>query len=128
MGALQTVDTQEEFPQQSPGLQTDHQTDLIDRPRLDVDNVYMSTDVISIRLPSEMKSRLDALATATGRPAAFYVKAALEDRMDDLEWAYGIAARAELLRAGRRPARPIAELIDELGFSRDELEDADEPA
>jgi predicted DNA-binding protein len=54
-----------------------------------------------------MKSRLDALAEATGRPAAYYVKAALEDRMDDLEWAYGIAANAENLRAGRRPTRPI---------------------
>jgi len=86
-----------------------------------VDNVDMSTDVVSVRLPSEMKARLDALAAATNRPAAFYVKAALEDRMDDLEWAYGIAARAEQLRAGRREARPIEVLVEELGFKPDEL-------
>lgn len=85
----------------------------------------MSTDVVSVRLPAEMKSRLDALAEATGRSAAFYVKAALADRMDDLEWAYGIAANAENLRAGQRHARPIDELIDELGFTREELAQAD---
>jgi RHH-type rel operon transcriptional repressor/antitoxin RelB len=90
-----------------------------------VDNVYMSTEVVSIRLPAELKSRLDTLAEATGRSAAFYVKAALEDRLDDLEWAYGIAANAENLRAGRRPARPIDSLISDLGFTRDELASAD---
>ncbi len=78
----------------------------------------MSTDVVSVRLPTEMKSRLDALAHATGRSAAFYVKVALEDRMDDIEWAYGIAANAESLRAGLRASRPIDALITELGFSR----------
>ena len=81
----------------------------------------MSTDVLSVRLPAEMRARLDALAEATGRSAAFYVKVALEDRMDDLEWAYGIAAKAENLRAGRRVARPIDDLISELGFTPDEL-------
>jgi RHH-type rel operon transcriptional repressor/antitoxin RelB len=85
----------------------------------------MSTEVVSIRVPAEMKSRLDALAETTGRSAAFYVKAALEDRMDDLEWAYGIAAKAENLRAGRRPARPIGELVTELGFTREELVESD---
>jgi len=88
----------------------------------------MSTEVVSVRLPADMKSRLDALAEATGRPAAFYVKAALEDRMGHLEWAYGIAAKAEQLRAGRRPARPIDELIGELGFTREELARADAEA
>jgi RHH-type rel operon transcriptional repressor/antitoxin RelB len=85
----------------------------------------MSTEVVSIRIPAEMKSRLDTLAEATGRSAAFYVKAALEDRMDDLEWAYGIAAKAETLRAGRRPTRPIDSLIADLGFTRDELTGGD---
>lgn len=85
----------------------------------------MSTDVVSVRLPAEMKSRLDALAAATGRSAAFYVKAALEDRMNDLEWAYGIAANAEKLRTGRRPAQPIDVLIDDLGFTREELANVD---
>lgn len=50
-----------------------------------------------------------------------YVKAALEDRMDDLEWAYGIGARAEQSRAGRRTARPIGDLAEELGFTAEDL-------
>ncbi len=85
----------------------------------------MSTEVVSVRLPAEMKRRLDTLAEATGRPAAFYVKAALEDRMDDLEWAYGIAANAENLRTGRRAAQPIDSLIADLGFTREELANGD---
>ncbi len=86
----------------------------------------MSTEVISIRLPAEMKSRLDTLAESTGRSAAFYVKAALEDRIDDLEWAYGIAAKAESLRAGRRPAQPIDSLLEDLAFIREELANSDD--
>lgn len=93
-----------------------------------VDNVYMSTEVVSIRLPAELKSRLDSLAETTGRSAAFYVKTALEDRIDDLEWAYGIAANAENLRIGRRAARPIDELIGDLGFTREELANGDDAA
>lgn len=85
----------------------------------------MSTEVVSVRLPAEMKTRLDALAEATGRPAAFYVKTALEDRMDDLEWAYGIASNAENLRAGHRAAQPIDSLIADLGFTREELVNGD---
>jgi len=59
---------------------------------------------------------------------AFYVKAALEDSMDDLEWAYRIAANAENLRAGRRAARPIDDLIGELGLSREEIAEVDADA
>ncbi len=81
----------------------------------------MSTEVLSVRLSGELRKRLDALAEATGRSAAFYVKAALQDRMDDLEWAYGIAARAEQSRAGRRAARPIGDLVEELGFTAEDL-------
>jgi RHH-type rel operon transcriptional repressor/antitoxin RelB len=75
-----------------------------------------------------MKARLDALAETTGRSAAFYVKAALEDRIDDLEWAYGIAVHAEDLRAGRRAAQPIGSLIADLGFTREELANGDSDA
>lgn len=88
----------------------------------------MSTEVVSVRLPKEMKSRLDALASTTGRSTAFYVKVALEDRLDELEWAYGLATNAEELRAGRRPARRIEALIEELGFSPDELAEAADDA
>lgn len=85
----------------------------------------MPQEVVSIRLPTDMKSRLERLAEATGRSAAFYVRATLDERMDDLEWAYGIAARTESLSTGRRAARLIDSLIADLGFTREELSSGD---
>ena len=83
--------------------------------------VYMSTDVVSVRVPSELKSRLDALSASTGRPQGFYVREALADRIDAMEWAYGVARLAEDARSGREPVRPLDELAVELGFDPEEL-------
>ena len=47
--------------------------------------VYMSTSVLSVRVPTEMKQRLDALRDRTGRASSFYVMRALEQYLDDLE-------------------------------------------
>ncbi|MBK8460981.1 MAG: ribbon-helix-helix protein, CopG family [Micropruina sp.] len=71
----------------------------------------MSTGVVSVRLPDDLKARLDRLAEATGRPAAFYVRAALREHLDDLEWAYGVAGLAEESRAGRTEPRPLDALL-----------------
>lgn len=84
----------------------------------------MSTSgVLSIRLPEEIKARLEALSKTTGRPAAYYVRQALTERIDDLEWAYGVAAHAEAIRAGTRESRPLDDLASELGFEPNELRD-----
>jgi RHH-type rel operon transcriptional repressor/antitoxin RelB len=47
----------------------------------------MST-VMSIRLPDEIKTRLDQLSEHTGRPGAFYVRRAVEEYLEDLEDTY----------------------------------------
>lgn len=60
----------------------------------------MSTSVVSVRLDGELKSRLDALSAATGRPAAFYVREALLEHLDELEYAYALASEAEAIRRG----------------------------
>lgn len=84
----------------------------------------MSTSgVLSIRLPEEMKARLEALSKTTGRPAAYYVRQALTERIDDLEWAYGVATHAEAIRAGVSESRPLDDLASELGFEPHELRD-----
>ena len=48
----------------------------------------MSTAVMSVRLPEEIKSRLDDLSTRTGRASAFYIRRAVEEYLEDLEDAY----------------------------------------
>ncbi len=60
----------------------------------------MSTAVVSVRLDDVLKGRLDALSVATGRPAAFYVREALLEHLDELEYAYAIAGEAESIRRG----------------------------
>lgn len=45
----------------------------------------MSTSVLSVRVPTDIKTRLDALSGGTGRPASFYVNRALEEYLEDLE-------------------------------------------
>lgn len=81
----------------------------------------MSTNVLSIRVPADLKKRLDALSASTGRPQAFYVREAVAEHIDALEWAYGIAAEAEGVRTGQIKTRPLDDLAAELGFDPAEL-------
>ncbi|QXT63015.1 type II toxin-antitoxin system RelB family antitoxin [Tessaracoccus palaemonis] len=83
----------------------------------------MSTSVLSIRVDADIKERLDALSRATGRPAAFYVRQALLERLDDLEWAYDVARRAEAIRAGDDATAPLDALARDLGFEPDGLKE-----
>jgi RHH-type rel operon transcriptional repressor/antitoxin RelB len=85
------------------------------------ENVYMSTDVVSIRLPSDVKRRLDVLAASTGRPAAFYVREAIQEHLSDIEWAYDVAAHAEAARSGVAPTKPLDDVAREFGFDPHKL-------
>lgn len=93
----------------------------VDCPARMSDHVYMSTSVVSIRLPDDLKERLDALSRSTGRPAAFYVREALSEHLSELEWAYSVAGRAEAIRKGTEPTRPLDDVARELGFDPDDL-------
>ncbi|MDO5049201.1 MAG: ribbon-helix-helix protein, CopG family [Actinomycetaceae bacterium] len=77
--------------------------------------VYMS-DVLSLRLPSEIKGRLDRLSAQTRRPASVYVREALEEYLDDLEDYYLAAQEAEDIRAGRSRTYPLEEVKADLGL------------
>lgn len=81
----------------------------------------MSTSVVSFRLPDDIKGRLDALSKSTGRPAAFYVREAVLEHLDELEWVYAVAARAEAIRRGAGETRTIDDVARDLGFEPDEL-------
>lgn len=81
----------------------------------------MSTSVLSIRLPDDVKNRLDALSASTGRPAAFYVREAVLEHLDEVEWAYSLAAHAEAIRNGTEETRSFDEVARGLGLDADEL-------
>jgi RHH-type transcriptional regulator, rel operon repressor / antitoxin RelB len=78
--------------------------------------VDMSTDVLSVRLPDEMKARLDALSASTGRTAAFYVREAVAQHLADLEYAYTLRAEVEAFRRGEISSRSLTEISAELGL------------
>jgi RHH-type transcriptional regulator, rel operon repressor / antitoxin RelB len=76
----------------------------------------MSTGVLSIRIPDELKARLDALSASTGRPAAYYVREAVAEHLDAIEYAYALRAEVEAQRRGELPTRSLAEISKELGL------------
>ena len=78
--------------------------------------VNMSTAVLSVRLPEELKRRLDDLGSRTGRPATFCVREAVESSIDDLEYAYALKADAEAVRRGEIKTRRLDEIAASLGL------------
>jgi RHH-type rel operon transcriptional repressor/antitoxin RelB len=85
----------------------------------------MSTDVMSIRLPEELKGRLDALSASTGRPAAFYVREALSEHLAELEYAYALRAEAEAARRGELETFGLDEVMADFEMTQDEPAGAD---
>ena len=78
--------------------------------------VNISTTVLSVRLPDDLKRRLDELGSRTGRPATFYVREAIESYIDDLEYAYALRAEAEAVRRGEIKTRRLDEIAASLGL------------
>ena len=76
----------------------------------------MSTSVVSIRLPEDLKNRLDALSATTGRPAAFYLREALEEHITELEYTYQLQAEAEAIRRGELTTISHQDLKTEFGL------------
>lgn len=72
--------------------------------------------LLSVRLPEELKRRLDDPGSRTGRPATFYVRQAVESSIDDLEYAYALKADAEAVRRGEIKTRRLDEIAAALGL------------
>ena len=65
--------------------------------------LYMSTRVVSVRVPSDLKRRLDALSSETGRPVTFHVREALEQHVCEHEDVHQLRVEVgshETLRTG----------------------------
>jgi RHH-type rel operon transcriptional repressor/antitoxin RelB len=72
---------------------------------------------VSLRLPEELKMRLDKLAKRTGRSKTFYMVEAISEKLEDLEDLYLAEKRTLALRAGRSRTHTIDEVEKRLGLA-----------
>jgi RHH-type transcriptional regulator, rel operon repressor / antitoxin RelB len=72
---------------------------------------------ISIRLPSDLETRLQALADLTGRSKTFYVTEAIREHLSDLEDLYIAEQRVIENRAGRSRSYTLDEVERDLGLA-----------
>lgn len=72
---------------------------------------------ISVRLPQDLRERVEVLAKATRRSQGDIVREVLERDLTKLEWEQRIISRAADLRSGRMQAVPLAVVERELGLS-----------
>lgn len=73
---------------------------------------------MSIRLPSDVESRLEKLATKTGRSKTFYVREAILEHLNDLEDLYLAESELRKIRSGRARTTPLAEVMKQYGMDR----------
>ena len=72
----------------------------------------------SIRLTPEIEQRLDFLASHTGRTKAFYLREAIESRIEDLEDYYIANEVLERIRKGQEQIVSSTEVRRRLGLDR----------
>jgi RHH-type rel operon transcriptional repressor/antitoxin RelB len=65
---------------------------------------------VSIRLPDDVSTRLQALAEITGRSKTFYMIQAIREHLDDLEDLYIAEQRLIEVRAGRSKTYSLEEV------------------
>ena len=61
---------------------------------------------VSLRLPDEVKQRLESLAAFTGRSKTFYMVEAICKYIDDLEDLYLAERELEAVRSGKSQTSP----------------------
>ena len=72
--------------------------------------------IVGVRLEPEIQARLTALANATGRTKAYYMRQAILEHLDDLEDIYLAERRLEDIRAGRTAPVSLEEVMSEYGL------------
>ncbi|MBK1735524.1 DNA-binding protein [Halorhodospira abdelmalekii] len=75
----------------------------------------MRTTQTAVRLPTETYDRLKALAEQTGRTTAYYIREAIEDRLEDMEDVYLAEKALERVRRGEEEVIDSEEFWSGLG-------------
>jgi RHH-type rel operon transcriptional repressor/antitoxin RelB len=71
---------------------------------------------VSLRLPEDLKIRLEKLSKLTGRSKTFYMVEAISEKLEDLEDLYLAEQRTLALRAGRSRTSTLDEVEKRLGL------------
>jgi RHH-type transcriptional regulator, rel operon repressor / antitoxin RelB len=71
--------------------------------------------MLAVELPKEIETRLERLATKTGRSKADYVREAILEHLDDLEDIHLAEARLEDIHAGRTQTIPLEDVMRRYG-------------
>jgi RHH-type rel operon transcriptional repressor/antitoxin RelB len=66
---------------------------------------------VSIRLPEDIATRLNRLASRTGRSKTFYITEAILEHLDDLEDVHLAEKRLEDIRAGKTQTVSLEEVM-----------------
>lgn len=72
--------------------------------------------MLAIRLPEEIETRLENLATLTGRTKTYYAREAIVEHLDELEDLYLAEKVVEDLRAGREKLIGLDEVAKKYGL------------
>jgi RHH-type rel operon transcriptional repressor/antitoxin RelB len=70
----------------------------------------------SVRLSPELSSRLDRLATKTGRSKAFYLREMIEEGISEMEAYYMAMEVRDRVRAGKEKVYTATEIRNSLGL------------
>jgi RHH-type rel operon transcriptional repressor/antitoxin RelB len=71
---------------------------------------------VSLRLPEDLKIRLENLSKRTGRSKTFYMVEAITEKLEDLEDLYLAEQRTLALRAGQSRTYTLNEVEKRLGL------------
>lgn len=69
---------------------------------------------LTVRLPDEINFRLNSLAKQTGRSKSFYVRKAIEEKLEDLEDLYLGLAVLENVKLGKEQVLTSEEMWNDL--------------
>ena len=72
--------------------------------------------VTSLRLDPQIEQRYETLARQTHRAKSFYMRQALEEAIDRMEFEYRVLSTVEDVRAGRLKTYALDELEEYLGL------------
>jgi RHH-type rel operon transcriptional repressor/antitoxin RelB len=72
--------------------------------------------MLTIQLPGDAEARLETLAQAGGKTAAYYAQEAILDYLEDMEDYYLAEQAVADIRAGRDQTYPLEEVMKEYGL------------
>lgn len=72
--------------------------------------------VVSLRLPDDLRARLDRLAKRTGRTKTYYMIEAIREQIGDLEDLHLAERELKEISAGRSRLMPLADVMKSHGM------------